>query len=855
VFDRPPLKPGQRLGPYEIVSLLGRGGMGEVYRARDTRLHRDVALKTIAPAFARDASLLSRFEQEALATAQVNHPNVAAVYDVGTVDGITFVVSELVPGQTLRDLLAGKPMKVRTAIDYAMQIAGGLAAAHEHGIIHRDLKPENILVTEDGMVKIVDFGLAKLMTTAHDSRVMTAVDVTAPGMVMGTAGYMAPEQARGQPVDHRADVFSFGAVLYEMLSGRRAFEGQTSSDVLAAILTSDPPPLTRSDETIPPAVERIVRHCLEKNRERRFQSARDVAFALEAVLSPSGSVAVPVTPTRRVPWRAIAVVVVVAFAAAVITRAVLQRAGAPILRYHRLTFRNGTIKCARFSPDGNTIVYGASWEGRPVEIFTGRSGSPESRALELRDADVSAISSTGEVLVQLRPTPDVFWSRVGTLARVPLAGGTPREILEGVNEADWSPDGSRFAIVRDVGGRSRIEYPIGNVLFSTSGWITHARISSDGKSIAFIHHPVRPDDGGSVTVVDLQRDVRVLSTGWVTASGLAWRGPEVLFTAGSSGVRALYRVNQRGQTRLVAEAPSSLTLLDVSPAGQLLMTDERANSVMNLTSRDGARVRDLSWLDYSVVRDLSNDGQTILFDESAAGGGTSYSVYVRHVDGSPAIRLGDGVASSLSRDGRWAISFNPHLNPAPLVIVPTGAGEPRQLVTPGLHHEWASWFPDGGRVAFNGVEKGHGSRLYVQSLAGGAPRPISPDGVRISWGNWVSPDGRLIAATSATRRLTIYAADGLQPPFEIPRLNPTARFIGWSTDPRFLYTSTTTNWVMSIERVEVSTGRAEHWTDIRPVEVAGLEGRGRSRITPDGNTITYGFTRRLTNLFLVDGAR
>ena len=363
---------------------------------------------------------------------------------------------------------------------------------------------------------------------------------------------------------------------------------------------------------------------------------------------------------------------------------------------------------------------------------------------------------------------------------------------------------------------------------------------------------MRPDDGGDIDFVDLQRHVSVLSTGWVSAAGLAWKEDNVLFTAATRGVRALYTVTTRGRTSLIAEAPSPLTLLDVSRNHQLLISDEHLRNIMKVVARDSHQERDLSWLDYSAVRDLAPDGQTILFDESSAGGGAKYSVYIRRVDGSPAIRLGDGLASSLSPDQRWAICIDSHRRPSPLIIVPTGAGEIRHLITQGLHHEWGSWFPDGKTIVFTGVQNGN-SRLYVQRIDGGNPRPISPDGARVLPGSAVSSDGRWIAALQS-RLLTIYPADGGQAQ-QIRGLTPAERFIGWSSDPRFLFTVRNENWHVSIERITIATGKREHWTDIVFTDLTGLEGRGSFRITPDGNTIAFSFARRLTNLHLVDGVR
>src|SRR5437762_12504757 len=301
------LSPSTKLGPYEIVAPLGAGGVGEVYRARDTRLGRDVAVKVLPSTFSADADRLHRFEQEACAAGALNHPNILIVHDVGTHDGAPYVVSELLEGETLRHRISGAAPVQRRVIDSALQIAHGLAAAHEQGIVHRDLKPDNIFITKDGRVKILDFGIAKL-TQAEGTRSQTDIPTrrvnTDPGVVMGTVGYMSPEQVRGQAVDHRSDIFSFGAILYEMLSGRRAFHGESAADTMSAILKEDPPDLSDTNQNISPALERLVNHCLEKSPESRFHSARDLAFALEAISGSSAAFNQTITAMTSVPARA-----------------------------------------------------------------------------------------------------------------------------------------------------------------------------------------------------------------------------------------------------------------------------------------------------------------------------------------------------------------------------------------------------------------------------------------------------------------------------------------------------------------------------------------------------------------------
>jgi len=354
---------GTLLGRYEIRALIGAGGMGEVYRARDTSLGRDVAIKVLPPGLSQDKERLHRFEQEARATSSLNHPNILVIFDIGTFEGSTYVVSELLEGETLRDRLLGNVLPPRKAVEYAVQIARGLATAHEKGIIHRDLKPENIFITTDGHAKILDFGLAKLLDTAvpeeTTSQVQTKRVVTFAGAILGSMGYMSPEQVRGRSVDQRSDIFSFGTVLYEMVTGARAFRGDSSVETMNAILKEEPPTIQTSGRAIPPALERVITHCLEKQPQDRFQSARDLAFGLESVISHSGtySAAYPAISTEekksRLKWLvfvALAVIVVGLLALSFFVGR--KSADTSLPTYTQLTFLRGSIYTARFTSHG-----------------------------------------------------------------------------------------------------------------------------------------------------------------------------------------------------------------------------------------------------------------------------------------------------------------------------------------------------------------------------------------------------------------------------------------------------------------------------------------------------------------------
>jgi eukaryotic-like serine/threonine-protein kinase len=672
------LAPGTKLGPYEISGAIGAGGMGEVYRARDPRLNRDVAIKVLPASFSSDPERLGRFEQEALAAAALNHPNILAVYDIGTQQGSPYIVSELLEGETLRDRLRSGPLPLRKATDYAIQIARGLAAAHDKGIIHRDLKPENIFVTHDGRVKLLDFGLAKLtqaLPAASDTETRTIQ--SEPGLLLGTVGYISPEQARGNPADARSDLFSFGTVLYEMFSGKRAFQGSTSIDTLTAILHSEPPDLTEINHNVPPALERIVRHCLEKNPAQRFHSAHDVAFDLEALSNISGgTIAARGTAGRKRFWglaAAIATLLSVGLAAFFLGRGASNPS--PPVRFQRVSSGRGFVVMARFTPDGSSVIYDAAWEGNPAHLFSTPASGPEPRALDLGEANLFAVSGTGEIALGLRGRLSNHAAvQNATLARSPLSGGAPREMLQDVWAADWAPDGT-LAAAHYVDGRMRVEYRIGKVLYETGGWISDLRFSPAGDKIAFLDHGYWPDDRGSVAVVDLAGKKTKLTQEWESEDGLVWSpdGKEVWFTAARSGVeRSLYGVTLSGKVRMMLSVPATLRLFDSYPDGRVLLGAGHERVLMMSATPDG-KTHDLSWSGWTIASDVSPDGKQVLLDEQSQFAGATYTVAIRSVEGSPPIKLGEGELSKFTPDGKWIGTAIPGQNPH-LMLLPTGAG-------------------------------------------------------------------------------------------------------------------------------------------------------------------------------------
>ena len=856
-----PLSTGTKLGPYEIVGPLGAGGMGEVYRAQDTRLKRSVAIKVLPASFAGDADRLRRFELEAEATGRLNHPNILAIYDVGAHDGSPYVVSELLEGETLREALAGGALPVRRALEYARAIAEGLGAAHEKGIVHRDLKPENVFVTSDGRVKILDFGLAKLTqperAAGEASGLTTTPQATEPGVVMGTAGYMSPEQIRGAAVDHRSDVFSFGAILFEMLAGRRAFQGDSAIETMNAILKEDPPPIAETGRVVPAALDRVVHHCLEKNPSRRFQSARDLAFGLEALSDVGSAPAAAIAPPRRSLSRpsgplAAAAAALASLALAGIAYFALRPKTAAQPTFQRLTYRLGTVLTGRFAPDGQTIVYSASWEGRPFQLFSTIPGGAESRSLGLPSATLSGISQKGLMAVILGPAgPNLL----GTLALVPLSGGAPRPVLENVGAGGFAPDGENLAAVVAGGGGARVEYPIGKVIYRTAGFIYDMRVSPDGDVIALEEtRPVTFQGGvGWIGLIDRAGKKTTVYDGWVRNCGVAWMpgGKEFVFAVpdATGSYRELYAGSRDGKKRLLTRFIGAMTLYDVSSDGRLLFAreDVRIRTVGGFDA--GKTERSISWLDESIAADLSPDGRFILLSEIGGGGGSKGAVYLRATDGADAVRLGDGQGLALSPDGKWALATS---NERPeLLLYPTGAGQPRTLSVSGFERfQSARWLPDGNRIFFNANVRGRVTQCFVLDLAGGVPRPIGPEGGLC---RAVSPDGRLLVVSDPDQDITLLPSDGANAPRAVEGWTKGSTVLQWSVDGKSLFVTNETEVPMSIRRFDLATGRTELVKTLVPPESAGVQTIAAPIVTSDGRTYAYSYIRLGGDLYVAKG--
>ncbi len=853
---------GETLRHYRIETKLGAGGMGVVYRALDTHLDRLVAIKVLPAAALGNAERRARFAQEAKSASALSHRNIITIYDIDTdqVDDqpVDFIAMEYVAGKTLDRLIGRKGLRLTEALRYAVQIADALAAAHGAGIIHRDLKPANIIVNEQGEVKILDFGLAKLNEPEPDAHAVTesvhldTILQTEAGTIIGTVAYMSPEQADGHKVDERSDIFSFGAVLYEMITGRRAFSGDSKLSTLASVLHKDPAPFSESDD-VPHEVERIISRCLRKDPQRRWQSMADLKVALEDVLEEWDSSktiqgAETSIPRRRyygLPlffWLAL---VVVALAAGAFVGSQFLKPAQPT--YERLTYRRGDVSAAKFSPDGQTVIFTAQWSNEPNTIFSMRAGSRESRPLGLPSGRILSISSAGEMAILLGV------NMPGTLARVPLSGGAPREILDNVTDADWSPDGTNLAVCHIVGGRNRIEYPIGTVLDESGGRPTQSlRVSPKGDMIAFFAYDNAVGDF-AVTVLDLHGKKRVISRGWRVGTYLNWtaQGDEIWFGGVKpGGDPALRAVSLSGKERVVAEAPAWMAIDDMTRDGKVLATVVDSRVGIAGLAPDAKQERDLSWFDGSRVYDISNDGGTILFVEMSSGQSRNAAIYLRKTDGAPAVRLGDGNRPALSPDGKWVaciVADGPQNTPA---LLPTGPGQVQALPTNGMHYEGVEWFPDGHRILFEGSEPNRPRRTFMQDVNGGKPTPITPEGMTATR---VSPDQKY-ATVAADGKLALFPIAGGAPK-PVTDLEPGESVIRWSGDGRFLFLRKSEEpSSLKINRVDVATGRRELWKELKTPDPVGVQIR-EVVMTPDGKSYAYSYQRDISTLYLAQGLK
>ena len=849
-----PLSAGTHLGSFELLSLIGAGGMGEVFRAYDARLDRIVAVKVLRPDKVGNPE---RFRREARVVSRLSHPHICSIYEAGEHDGRPFFVMEYLIGQTLAERLEDGAIPLVEALRYGQEICDALTEAHRHGVIHRDVKPGNVMLTREG-VKLLDFGVAKLKERRPDDTAPEAsetLQLTNDGGVVGTVSYMSPEQLEAGKIDTRSDLFSVGAVLYEMVTGHKAFPGSSRASVTAAILTSDPPPMSTLQPVAPPALERLMARCLAKHPDDRWQTASDLAWELHGIAETRRiDESLHNRRTRRaVIGGGIAGGTLVA--AGLLSLFFLSPRNGSQPSYERLTFKRGIVSAARFAADGQTIIYSAAWEGRPYDLFLARVGSAESRPLGLPDGRILSVSPKGDLAVLIGSQS--FASGVGTLARASVAGGAPRELIDDVTEADWGP-GESLAVVTRRNGGMHLEFPVGTSLY-TAPSIWSMRVSPKGNRVAFFESQgAWPAVTGQLVVVDRSRKATTLVRE-VVALGLAWApgGDEIWFTAArGDGPPALRAVSLSGKERIIERVPAPLKLDDIARDGRVLLTKGfNLGGITCLLPGDSTE-RDVGWLD-SRVEGLSADGRTILF--GAMEGNWRRGVYIRGPAASAAVRLSDGHPESLSPDGKWVLARAPG---APndwgieWLLVPTGAGAPRRLPRGDIAQlREGAWLPDGARILFTALATGGAVRAYVQDVNTGAMRPLTPEGVSMPE-RAATPDGKSVLV-SLDGQWWLYPIDsGTRR--AVPAIGVDDTPIQWSADGRFLYVRhgrDRTRVPIRIDRVDMTSGRREPCRTIVPSDPVGIDRIDSLAITPDARGYCYSYARRLQELYVAHGLR
>ena len=867
------LTPATRLGPFEILDAIGAGAMGEVYRARDTRLNRDVAIKVLPAEFTENGDRLRRFTREAQLLAQLHHPNIATVFGLEESNGKRALVMELVDGEDLVARIARGPIPLDEALPIAKQIAEALEAAHEHGIVHRDLKPANVKISADGTVKVLDFGLAKAVDPmgaadpAGQSPTITA-RATKQGTILGSAAYMPPEQARGKAVDRRADIWAFGVVLFEMLAGRRPFAGDEATDVIAAVLLQEIDWRALPAGT-PPRLRWVLERCLERNPKQRLRDIGEARVALDELPKEASHTSAPVPPadvTSAVRARAGGPMTVVAAVALLALGFALGHfagwpagadpAAAPPVAFERLTYQAGHFVNARFAPDGQTVFLSAAWRGGR-EVFEVR---PQARELPvgLPNAELLSVSRSGELALLLpRVETGNPYVSYGTLAVVSASGGTPRELAENVSAADWAPDGESLAVLRVVGSRQRLEYPLGTALYESASRVFAPRVSPAGDRVAFFE--LDPSGLWSVVVVDRSGHRQTLSKDWADWWNLAWSpdGREIWFAAARAGMASsLYAVDRSSKLRILLTAPGTLVLLDAPTASASLVAHVTlVNHVLGRTEAEHVE-RDLSWLEGSNAVDLSNDGRKVLLRVTSERDPGRTAVFLRDMDSSSPVRLGYGLPQELSRDGNWALA----IRAGTVVAMPTAAGKERTIETGFPMVTAARWLPDGDRVLVLANDAQGRSVASVIGFSGGGARRISESlELRFaSWGNRllspVSPDGRFVAASVASGEVLLIPLDGGKQR-AVPGCGPSELPIQWTPDGRRLLVFNAGSLPATISEIDLESGRRQLIRELLPRDRVGVYGLVQALMTPDRSAYVYGYQEYRSDLYRLTGLR
>ncbi len=843
---------GRSLGPYRLEALIGAGASGEVYRGWDERLDRRVAIKVLSDRAEESGDRARRWEIEARAAAAIAHPNVVTVYDVGRADGRSFLVSELLDGESLRSVIDRGPVPRDRAFALGLDLIHGLVAAHDRGVIHRDLKPHNLIVTRAGALKILDFGLAK--RTVPDP--VADLDATQPGTVLGTVGYLSPEQARGEPADARSDIFSTGAILYELFTGERAFGGATFAERLSAVLRDTPAGLTaeRLGDMSP-----IIARCLEKEPSRRFQSARDLAWILER--SAPVDRAAPAdreAPAARVitSRRTIVIAAAAALSGLAIGRAIAPSAapeGARASGYHQLTFRQGLIGRARFTHDGSSVIYGAAWDDQPLSIYTTRLGGGGTRQLELPSADVLAVSSRGEIAISIGRRYVEGFHQVGRLALAPIEGGEPRVAGDDVQDADFSPDGASLAVLRRDGAVFRIEYPLGTRLFEHPGWISHPRVSPDGARVACLLHDSPHDDRGRVAIIERATGTsRIAGGAWSSVVGLAFSADgRTLFLSASKegGNNAIRAVSLDGRESLVAETPGRLRLHDRSRSGVALISHDAWRLRMMVKPPRAAAEIDLSLSDVAIVTAITPDGRTLALAEIGDVNPDSGGAYLRPSAGGRAMRLGAGIPRAITDDGRRVLAELPE-GPARFVIYEIGVGEARAVPLDPIVEATSVRFRGADQLVVAGAAQGKPSRLWLVPI-GSPPSPVTAEGV--SGKAQVSNDGKRAAFITQEGQCWILDLGAGAPPRPVPGSFRGEVVSGFYEGDREILVRTKEIPIV-VRRVDVDSGASTPHLTITP-PVVGRKGVESVVMDARGEVYAYSYGQELSRLYATSAER
>ena len=838
---------------YRVLAALGGGGMGVVFECEDTRLGRRVALKFLPPALVSDVRALERFAREARAASALNHPHICTVFDVGEHAGQPFIVMERLEGRSLKHIIAGKPLPAVRVLELGAQMADALAAAHAKGILHRDIKPANVFVTDRGDVKLLDFGIASAPEGTDDAsndpaettRTETGDSATFKRAI-GTAAFMSPEQVRGEALDARTDLFSLGATLYQMATGRRPFRGETESDVFEQILSQEPEPVRNVNPDITPDLESIIHKTLEKDRALRYQTAADLRVDLLRARRMARQRRESVTGKRlRSRWlrRGLIAAGVTAVVVALAIVAWQRSNHAERPRFTQLTFRRGVVTSARFAPDGRTIVYSALWDGQAPEIFSRRLEGPSSASLNLPPGMLLSVSSRSELAVLLAPPGERGVNWLGTLARVPLSGGPVRPVLESVLDADWSPNGRDLAIIRWHTGQFQLEYPVGRVLLRPSPQ-TRVRVSPDGQRVALL-----ADD--AVLLVDRQGKTNRLPVPPLHQR-LAWSadGHAILLDAGDSDLRrTLRKVSLDGRSEEITALPGTLVLHDVAADGRVLLHHGFERWVVRARAPDEAEEHDASAFSNSAVQGLSANGnQVLLWD---VGDGPPGSLLLQPTRGGAAVRLGEGRALGFASDGRSVVMETFDGENRQIAVVPTGSGETARLSVGNLDQLCCAWLAGDRRLVFHAAEPKHGRRAFVLELPAGRIRPLTPERTTAIAGTLAT--GEVLAAHE-DGALSAHALDSSQTRPLASRLPSDPFMVAVRVDAEGRSVFVRQGSVPAvIGRLDVTTGQRADAHTLMPSDGAGVAHIWSEMVTPDGRGYAYTYGLYLQDLFLAEG--